>query len=195
MRIELDELECPAKDFFRVVFWAQFTDFLWYWAYLTAVLYAAAIIFDDWMFFGIFSVVVAMVFLLTVYFTSRYYAYSKENSVHFQKRKMTFENDKYHVVCEDETETHGPLSHFHKADIFCDYYRLFLSNMAFYPIPVSAFRSDEERLRFETEILGDKLKMQAIPWKKTLIFLLVSTLLLGMAFVLRPHVCCLQCLM
>ena len=46
-----------------------------------------------------------------------------------------------------------------------------------------------------SEILGDKLKMQAIPWKKTLIFLLVSTLLLGMAFVLRPHVCCLQCLM
>ena len=193
--IELDELECPAKDIFRVVFWAHFMNFLWNWAYLTVVLCAAAIIFDDWIIFGILSVLVAVAFLLTAYCTGRHYAYSKENAVHFQKRKMTFENDKYHIVCEDGTETHGPLSHFHKADIFCGYYRLFLGNMAFYPIPVSAFRSEKERLRFETEILGDKLKKKVVLWKEILHFLLLSALLLGLAFVASPHVCCLQCLM
>ena len=193
--IALDEFEYPAKDCFRVMFWAQFMNFLWHWSYLTVVMCAAAIIFDDWMIFGTLSVLVAMAFLLTAYCTGRHYAYSKANSIHFQKREMTFETGKYHVVCEDGTESHGPLSHFHKADIFCGHYRLFMSSVMFYPIPVSVFRSDEERLCFETEILGDKLKMQAMPWKRIFVFLLVSALLLGLAFVLRPHMCCVQCLM
>jgi len=55
----------------------------------------------------------------------------------------------------------------------------------YYPIPFSAFRSEEDRIRFETEILGDKLKTKAIPWKKILVFLLVSAFLIGLALLLR----------
>jgi hypothetical protein len=162
---------------------------------LTVISCAAAIIFDEWIAASIFSVLLALIFLIAAYCTGRYCAYSKENHVLFQKRKMTFGNDMYHIICEDESEGHGPLSHFYKTELFCDYYLLYMSNMTCYPIPVSAFRDEEERTRFETEILGDKLKTKVIPWKGILLFLWLSACLLGTAFMLSPHVCCVQCLM
>ena len=183
--IELDEFEFKAKECFRLMFWTHAVKALWVWAYLTIFMCAGAIVLGDWMFPVIFSVVLAITFLVSSYFEGRYYAYSKENNAVFQKRRWTFGNSTYHIVCEDGTEAQGPLSHIYKADIWCDCYCIFVSNMMYYPIPFSAFRSEEDRIRFETEILGDKLKTKAIPWKKILVFLLVSAFLIGLALLLR----------
>ena len=188
--IELDEFELPAKDYFRIIFWTQTVSMFWVWAYLTVFLYAGAIVFGNWLFFGINSVLLAMFFLLTAYFTGRYYAYSKDNKIFFQKLKMTFGNGTYHIVSEDGSEGHGPLSHFCKADTFNGYYLLYLSNLTCYHIPVSAFRSEEDRTRFETEILGDKLKTKTTLERKILVFLIISVCLLALASASRSPVCC-----
>jgi len=108
------------------------------------------------------------------------------NETHlFQKRKVSFADDKFHIQCEDGSESHVLLSHVIKADRLGEYYRLFLNRLNFSPILVSAFRSEEDRLRFETEILGDKLKANTIPWKAILIFLVVSACLLGSVYVMN----------
>ena len=191
--IELDEFECPAKDYFRVVFWTQFTPLLWAWAYLTVLACAAAIVFgisDNWVYAVLFSVFLGWLFVIPSYLTGRYCAYSKENNVLFQKRKMTFGDGTYHIVCEDGSEGHGPLSHFYKTEILCGYYLLYMSNLTCYPVPFSAFRCEEERTLFETEILAGKLKAKTIPWKGILIFFIISACLFALANASRPHVCC-----
>jgi len=60
----------------------------------------------------------------------------------------------------------------------------YVSVPSFIPVPISAFHSENDRIRFESEILGDKLKKQTFPWKSLLIFLLVSACLLGAACML-----------
>ena len=183
--IELDEFEFPAKDYFWMVFWSYFVKRFWVWAYATIVLCAFTIFSCNWMFSITVSVLVAVCFLHSSYSMGRYYAYSKENNALFQKRKMSFGNDVYHIVCEDGSEGQGPLSHICKADILHGYYRLFVDNMSCFHIPVSVFHSEDDRIRFETEILGKKLKMRAISWKQIFVFLLVSAFLLGSACVRR----------
>jgi len=183
--IELDEFEFKAKDYFWMTFWSHLAKRFLVLAYATVFLLACGIITGDWVLPIIVPILVAICFLYSSYSMGRYYAYSKENNAFFQKRKMTFGNSTCHVACEDGFETKVPISRFNEADILYGYYLLFVGNMSFYPIPFSAFCSEEDRIRFETEILGDKLKTKTIPWKKILVFLLVSAFLIGLALLLR----------
>ena len=106
------------------------------------------------------------------------------------KRKMTFENGFYHIVVEDGSEGKGPLSHFVRASMSRGYYLLHMSNTYFYPIPFTAFRSEGDKVRFETEILGDKLKKETSPWKSIFLLLLLSAGLLALAYMLPRAHCC-----
>jgi branched-subunit amino acid ABC-type transport system permease component len=185
--IELDEFDFPAKDYFRIAFLRLAMHYFWGWAYLTVFVFAyIAVFYNDFLIIPIIiSFVLAVFFTITAFVTARSYAYSKENLAVTQKRKMIFENGTYHVVCEDGSEGRGPMDHFHRASIMCGYYCLFLNKVSYFVVPVTAFRSDEDRVRFETEILGDKLKKNGIPWKKIVIFLLVAACLFGSAIALR----------
>ncbi len=183
--IELDEFDFPAKDYFRVRFSRQGKTLFWFWAYLGVFWLAIALINDAWIFAFAEIVVVGVVFYALNLFISRYYAFSKENRSMLQKRKITFVGQKYHIVCEDGSESQGPMEHFLRVDLRDNYYRLWLNRLRFMPIPVSAFRSDEDRKRFEMEILGEKLKKKSFPWKAMIVFLTVSVLLIGLGCLLR----------
>ena len=65
-----------------------------------------------------------------------------------------------------------------------NYYRLFMNKISFVPIPISAFRSEEDRKRFE-ELFHDKMPSKTALLKQVVIFLLVSVLLLGSAYAVR----------
>ncbi len=94
---------------------------------------------------------------------------------------MKFGEGQYFIQCEDGTQTQGPLSHIHKAEILCGYYRFYLNKTNFYVIPVQGFCSEADRSRFETEILGDKLKPAAFPWRKAAIFAIFTVICIGFA--------------
>jgi len=184
--IELDEFEFPAKDYFRIVCWQRTVRSLWVWAYLTVFFYTFyGIIGNDVLFPTVVSVCFMMFLLATAYFTGRSHAYSKTNCAILQKRRMSFGDGKYHIACTDGTEGQGPLDHIHMAYILCGYYCLFVNSMNYYAVPLTAFRSEEDRMRFETEILSDKLKKGLLPWKRIVVFLIVSALMIGLTCLLR----------
>ena len=185
--IELDEFEFPAKDYFRMEFWQRAVRSFWVWAYLTVFFYAVyyGVLQDDVFFPTFMSIWLIVALLAIAYFMGRSNAYSKTNRAVLQKRKMSFGGGKYHIACADGTEGQGPLDHLHMAYILCGYYCLFVSSVNYYAVPLTAFRSEEDRMRFETEILGDKLKKRLFPWKRIVIFLIVSSLMIGLACLLR----------
>ena len=182
--IELDEFEFPAKDYFWMTFWSVLSWLLYIFAFLTVFLFSWALVSNNWMLPIIIS---ALLFGISPFF-AYLSAYWSVDCILTLKRKMTFENGFYHIVLEDGSEGKGPLSHFAKASMSRGYYLLYMSNMYVYPIPFTAFRSEEDRVRFETEILGDKLKKETISWKSTFLFLLLSAGLLALAYLLSPLV-------
>ena len=177
--IELDEFSISRDEYFRLVFRPRLKIYYWICACFAVVFLAMTIAFDDWKFpvVGFLTGVVAG--LITVYIKCRYYL---PPANYHQKRKLSFDADKFHAQIEDGSESHILLHHIIRADRFGGYYRLFLNRINYYPIPISAFRSEEDRRRFEAEILGDKLKTKTVPWKAILIFVLLSACLLGLAY-------------
>jgi hypothetical protein len=107
---------------------------------------------------------------------------SAKDTTTYQKRKISFDTDKFHIQTDDGSESHILLTHFPKVYRLGNYYCVFLDTASFMPIPVTAFRSEEDRIRFETEIFGDKFKTNSFSWKPLLIFLLVSACLIGSAY-------------
>jgi len=161
--IELNEFDIPVKDFFRLTFWTQIAPSFWVWVYLTVFLFAVfVIILDKLVCPTIMSVVLAVLLLGAAYFKGRYYTYLAKNNI-VKKRKMTFGNDMYRIVRDDGAEAQSPVNDIFKADVLCGYYRIFVNTLLFSPFPATAFRSEEDRIRFETEILGDKLQRHLIP--------------------------------
>lgn len=183
--IETNEYEFPAGDYFRMMFRHQLKIYFWAWSYLSVFLCSLAIFSGEWCFSVSSISAVAIFFLAAAYFRARNFAYSTENRSALQKRTMRFDENMYHLVGEDGTEARGPLEHIHRADIACGYYRLYINKINYYVIPWTAFRSEEDRGRFENEILGDKLKRKSIPWKRMILFLLISTILLGLSICAR----------
>jgi hypothetical protein len=183
MMIELNEFEFPAKDFLRMCRRQQGIKFFLVWAYASVFMYSLAIAEEDWITSSCFSAVMALFLFLVSYFVSRYYAFSKKNLAMFQKRTWSFDEQKYYVITEDGSEGSGPLSTFISADVWNDYYRLYVGTFACFPILKSAFRSEEDRRRFETEILAPILRKKS--WKRYVIFVIISALLLGTGFALR----------
>jgi len=186
--IELDEYSIPRNDYFQLTFRHLLKRIIWVLAYGAVVFAVMSIFYGCW--FPLYAGFPVTLIVVTIicYIQSWNYVPSAKEPHHYQKRKLTFDAGKFHVQLEDGSESHVLLSHVVMADRMGDYYRLFLSKIVFYPVHVSAFRSEEDRTRFEKEILGDKLKTQTFPWKATLIFLLISACLLGSASMLRhPH--------
>ena len=114
---------------------------------------------------------------------------SSKNTFLYQKRKISFDADKIHVHAEDGSEVHILLSHILQIDRYGAYYRLFfLHRLAYIPIPVSAFRSEEDRIRFETEVVK-KISPRATLWRRLGICLLILACIgfIGWGFMLRSN--------
>ncbi|MDR3197709.1 MAG: hypothetical protein LBU34_07550 [Planctomycetaceae bacterium] len=183
--IELNEFEFPAKDFLRICRWQNGIHCCWVWCYVNVILLPLFIASNEWIRCPIAMVITGIVFFIFNYFMSRYYAFSKNFISMFQKRKLSFDDWKYYATTEDGSEGSGPLSHFQYAGVWKDYYLLYIVPSGFVPIPKSAFQSEEDRLRFETEILIPRLKKKPSFWKPVVIFLIISAVLIGTGFVLR----------
>ena len=185
--IETKEFEFPAKDYFRLALRHQIKATFWIFAYLIMVIFASAIMSNE-LAWGVFIVLTFLIVIPIVsYLKIRFLAYSKDNRNVFKKRKWTFDAKEFHVTSESGAESHGPLDDLvFRATVSCGYYCLFAAKMQFYPLPFTAFESEEDRLYFEKEILADKFQKAKFPWKKFLIFLVISTILLGGGYLSRP---------
>ena len=185
--IETKEFEFPAKDYFRLALRGQIPIVSWTIAYAAIVMFVLAIIADDWR-VGVVGVVGLLIVIPIVsYLKIWYVAYSKDNRNVFKKRRWTFNANEFHVLSESGAESHGPLNDLVlRATVSCGYYCLFASKMLFYPLPFTAFESEEDRLYFEKEILADKFQKAKFPWRKFLIFLVISAILLGGGYLSRP---------
>ena len=178
--IELNEYTVSRGDLFRITFWQTLKTCSWLFAYSAVVLIGMT--FDDWIVCLIGTLTLAVALPLSVYASVWYYLPSPKDIVHYQKRKLSFDAGKFHTQTEDGSESHILLSHIIRAYRLGDYYCLFFNKTYWYPIPTSAFRSEEDRIRFETEILGDKLKAGVFSWKYLIAFPLISACLFGLAY-------------
>jgi len=189
--IELDEFELPPKEYFQLVFWDTLTYSLRFCAYMSVFLFFLAIIFAHWTVWAvtfIISLLLPVFCLIFSYSAGKDWTYSLPTDHAFPKKKITFENGMYHVVCKNGSESKGPLSNFYEADVRRGYYRLFMDKVYYMVIPATAFRSEDDRVRFEIEILGDKLKKQTIPWDTILSFLKLIAILFVLACVVRINI-------
>jgi hypothetical protein len=101
----------------------------------------------------------------------------RKNSRWYKKIKMSFDTDKFHMQTEDGSEYHVLLSAIVQVQRyrFSDCYWMVMDDNASMHIPVSAFRSEEDRIRFEKEILGDKLKkVSSCSWWELFIIALIT---------------------
>ena len=179
--IELNEFELPRKDYLKLIFWNGFPQNFRAFAYLVVFLTALSIVADDWFYLTVFVSVFLIVFSIVHCF--RYWSYSPsvKDSHFYQKRNISFDAEKFHIHTEDGSESHILLSHVPRMDRLGNYYRLFVNRISFVPIPISAFRCEEDRKRFE-ELFHDKMPSPKALRNQIIIFFLVSALLLGGAF-------------
>jgi len=186
--IELNEFDISYKEYQKLVF-------------RQTLLFCVFPYIALWLFMTIMSNLPSvaslglLIFLLGIAYlvyrmTGHQYGVSPKNTWLYQKRKISFDADKVHFHAEDGLEAHIPLSHILKIDRSGGYYRLFFLNRftAYILIPVSAFHSEEDRMRFETEILM-KISPRATLWKKIGITLLILVCLgyVGWALMLRSN--------
>ena len=185
--IELNEYTVSRGDCFRIAFWQTLKKCYWIFVYASTIFTAIGIIEDDWIFPLVGILGILIIIPITCYIAVWKVMPSTKDTHYYQKRKLSFDTDKFHVQLEDGSESHILLNHIIRANRFGNYYLLFLDKVQSYPVPILAFRSEEDRMRFETEILGDKLKAGSIPWKRIIVFLLVSACLFGSAYTLRQY--------
>ena len=185
--IELDEFTIPRNDLFRISFWTSLKRLFWYFAYMTTIFIALGIISDNWI-FSLAGIPTLWIVIPIVHYITVWKAIPPMKETHnYQKRKLSFDAEKFHMQAEDGSESHILRNHIVRVSRLGGYYCLFFNKVSCCPVPVSAFRSEEDRMRFETEILGDKLKAGSIPWKRIIVFLLVSACLFGSAYTLRQY--------
>jgi len=187
--IELNEFEYPSKDYFWLLFRVFVCYFAWYFAYIALIIFA--LVFRLRMEFGSeipiiwFPLAILPIVLLTIVLSltlAARFAYSKNNKCVFEKRKLTFDDSMIHVYVEDGSNSHLRYEQMVSVRKDKKYYYVFLTQAIFYAIPFSAFRTKEDQIRFETEIVGNKLTIDVFPWLSTVTFLWIATILLGIAF-------------
>jgi hypothetical protein len=157
--IELDEFDIPHREHAKLVFRQALMSGILPLACLVAYMISLTIV-GMWVLslFTLFGTIVAVCLIcITLYHA---HALSQKHAHLYQKRNISFDADKFHIHAADGSEVHVLLNHILRADRFGDYYRLFFLNAGTcFFIPVSSFRSEEDRVRFETEILGSKMKV------------------------------------
>lgn len=195
--IELNEYDFPSRDYFRLFSREIFRRYVWIGMYVMAILYALVyfenVAVGEWSSgnFIIMTIILLFLLLLLVAYgfgIAAWHAYSKYSRPALQKRRITFDGDMFYINLADGSSSSNRLNHIAFARRSGPYYMLFLNRLAFIPIPGSAFRSEEDRLRFETEILGDKLKKRGFPLIGALAFLFAASVFFGVAHLAGQYV-------
>ena len=183
--IELNEFEIPRNKYrMLILFWQPLKQFCWLFAFLVVIGAAYAIFTGVWFLFffmllcGLFGGLIGLVM-------GGQQRIPPSPHLYYQKRKIIFDMDKFHIQTEDGSEIRILLNSIIKVDCYGSFYCLFLDKFYYIPVAISAFRSAEDRKRFETDILGKKLKTRKMLWIQIIIFLLFSACLLGLAFEFR----------
>ena len=178
--IELDEFEISRKEWLKLIFWHGYKTYCWTFVYVVVILTAVSIVTGDWFSLAFFVTVFVITVSIIHYFRYWRYSPSEQDSHLYQKQYVSFDTDKYHIRLEDGSESHILLSHIPRVDRLGNYYRLFMTITAFSPIPISAFRCEEDRKQFEV-LFHDKMPSKADLQERIVVFLLFSALLLGSA--------------
>ncbi len=184
--IETLEFDVPQKILFRMMFWRLIRYFTWSILYGGIVLLAIGLGHDDSWLQSIGATIfllvpLAVFFGVLAYFHARKYAYSKKPPFIWQKRTMKFGEGSYFLDCEDGTKGQGPLANIIRVDIADGFYRLHLGSGGHFLVQQSTFQSEEDRKRFETEIIGAKMRVRQWPWKHIAFFIVFSVLVIGLA--------------
>ncbi|MGL4943498.1 MAG: hypothetical protein ACRC46_09945 [Thermoguttaceae bacterium] len=157
-KIELDEYAITRSDYAKLIFRSSVKRCFWVGFCGAMALLALAILSGNWFFLTI-TLPILLGVIGVVCTIQCWYNVPSPKAVHlYQKRKTSFDEDQFHIKAEDGSESHLSLSHIEYADRCWRYYRLFLNKVSYVPIPTSAFRTEDDRRRFETEILAGKLK-------------------------------------
>ena len=159
--IELNEFAIPRREYLKLIAWQTLPLGLMFIALWLSFVAIGIPTFMSLIILFFYLALIGGIFWSICY----QYGLSPKNTFLYQKRKISFDTDKIHIHVEDGFETHFLLSYILRVDRTGNYYRLFSLNYHFhFLIPVSAFRSEDDRKRFETEIV-QKISPRATLWK------------------------------
>ena len=179
--IELNEFSFPAEDYFRLALRRALGRFGWIFAYVCSITGFTMLPAGNAGTWAVMMISFGILILLSAYVAGRRYVYAKENAAIYQKRKMTFDAGMGHYVCEDGTEAKFPLTQVSRVMMWRDYYLLYVTKNNFVPVLRGAFASEDDRRRFEAEVVRGKMKKSGFV-KYVVIYLVITAALMTVGF-------------
>lgn len=181
--IELDEFSLPLEYYFWGLVQRYAKIFLWelaYFAVFIGILWLRARIGAVVALFW-FAIFASVLFAVTAVRTLLSF-YNIKSAKLVQKRKFTFDDKMLHTLCEDGSNSNLGWEHIVKATKTDKCYQLYWNHINYVPVLISAFRSEDDKIRFEKEFLGKKLRKYDFPYVATISFLLYTAVVCGLYF-------------
>lgn len=182
--IELKEYSFPADDYFHLMLRSVLKLYMWVFAYAGAFLGFLWLPLGEVVIFIVSMILIGITLFLVAYVGVWWSVDSKENAAVLQKRKMTFDAGMCHYVCEDGTEVKLPLAQIFRVDVLQDYYLLYIMKFGYIPVPRDAFASEDDRPRFEAEVVRGKTRKSGFV-KHVAIYLVITAMLAAAGFAMH----------
>ena len=179
--ITTNEFSLTPKTYLRIIFrrwiWGLWSVFLWF-GFVTFYLIA----YDDWG-GAVFYLILAVSLAVFLYCYGRYLTHHKSNKVIMKNRFATFEKNKIRIV-ETDSESVGVFKNeeIYRVETLKDCYLLYVTWIQFFYLPKSAFRDENDRARFEKEILPQFQPLKRTLWKGIFLFLALAVAFLIFVF-------------
>lgn len=179
--LELNEFAFPSRDYYRLTLRRTATRFAWFFLYGCSAAGCLGLMGGDMFILLLWVIGAGVIFSLATFLIAWRFVYAKENATIFQKRNVTFDSGFCHYMLEDGTESRFPLNTISFIEAWDDYYLLYLTKHTYMPVLRAAFRSDDDRQRFEAEVVAGKAKQPNVA-KDIVIYLLITATLLAAGY-------------
>jgi len=189
--ITTNEFSLTPKTYLRIILrrwiWSLWGVFLWL-GFMSFYLFALAVMHSRvcdgiTVFLVFFPMLAALFFALFLYCYGRYWTHHKSNKVVMRNCSATFEKNKIRIV-ETDSESVGVFKNeeIYRVETLKDCYLLYVTWIQFFYLPKSAFRDENDRARFEKEILPQFQPLKRTLWKGIFLFLALAVAFLIFVF-------------
>ena len=121
------------------------------WMWVLAVIIGLQETYDN---FSLFLIVFSLIYPLLIILILWRFVTAKDNKILFLERHYEIDNDRITGIIDQDTYSLTKIEHFIKAELIQGTYLLYLSKSQFMYIPIDSFRTSEDKLWFEKEVLS-----------------------------------------
>ena len=151
--IETSRFSLTKKDFFQLLLHRYLKKRWWLLLWIIVLAILVNIMEDDFDSFTLFITVFAVIYPLLLFWKLSQYTNSKDNKLFYLERYAHISTEEIVVFLDDDTSSTMKLGHFIKTERIKNYHLLFLAKDNFIFIPEVAFKTNQDKIWFENEIL------------------------------------------